>query len=263
MSLRERGAPRPAECQTAVWMIGSLVRTLTRKALMPAARALACAVVTAVVAPGCAASKESAADFEDPNEAGRATNPDGVPYPSDRLGGAQRAAGRAGDRIPNFTFQAYVDGDRAAGLKTISLADYFDPTQKRHKVLDLQVAATWCAVCSSVASATVPVKERLREEGVVFLEVIVAGNSSTTGPSLGEVDAWMARHSSNLTTAIDVRGRRLAGIGINREAVPYDLLVDTRTMEILDSSVGAPLNFDIERYARDGLRFVATHEPSY
>jgi hypothetical protein len=220
------------------------------------------ALVAGVVA-SCSSSSDSDSDFPDPEVPGRSANPDGVPYPTDRLGGAERAAGRPGQRIPNYTFQAYVDGDRAAGLKTISLADYFDPTQKRFKILDIQVSATWCAVCSSVTMSTVPVKEELAKEGVAFLEVIVAGPKTTTGPSMSDVDAWVTRHSSNYTTAIDVRGRRLAEIGIDRTAVPYDLLIDTRTMEILDSSIGAPLNFDVAAYVRDGLKYVATHEPSY
>jgi hypothetical protein len=225
---------------------------------------LGLALATAMLAlASCSSSKEAPADFADPEGVGRYTNPDGVAYPSDNLGGAERAGTRPGQRIPNFTFQAYVDGDRAAGLKTISLADYLDPTQKNFKIIDLQVAATWCSVCSSVASATVPVKERLAREGVVFLEVIVAGNNSNAGPSLEEVDAWIGRHGSNLTTAIDVRARRLGAIGIDRAAVPYDLLIDTRTMEILDSSVGAPRGFDIESYVREGLQYVTSHGPSY
>lgn len=220
-------------------------------------------VVLAGAVASCSAAKDSPPEFDDREVPGRDANPDGVPYPTDNLGGGERAGGRPGQRIPNLTFQAYVDGDRAAGLQTLSLADFFDPTQKRFKIIDLQVAATWCSVCSSVVTATIPVKAKLAAEGVVFLEVIVAGNSPTAGPSVGEVDAWLTRHDSNYTTAIDVRARRLGAIGIDPTLVPYDLLIDTRTMEILDSSVGAPQAFDIEGYVRDGLKYVATHEPSY
>lgn len=224
---------------------------------------LTAALLVVATTPSCAASKKAPEELDDPDVAARTTNPDGVPYPTDRIGGAERASGRAGDRIPNFTFQAYVDGDRAAGLKTVSLADYYDPTGKRAKILDLQVSAIWCAVCSSVTEATVPVKEKLRAEGGVVLEVIVAGASPSAGPAPSEVESWLVRHQSNVTTAFDVRGRRLRGIGIDPNAVPYDILIDLRTMEILDSSVGAPLNFDVAKYVREGLQFVATHGPSY
>jgi hypothetical protein len=214
------------------------------------------------LATSCASSKDTPPEFTEPQVAGRDVNPDGVPYPADHLGGNQHAGARLGDRIPNFTFQAYVDGDRAAGLKTISLADYFDPTQKRFKILDLQVAATWCAVCSAVADETVKVKSDLTKEGVVFLEIVVAGASPSVGPSLGEVDDWMLRHQSNYTTGIDVRGHRLAGIGIDRTQVPYDIVVDLRTMEILEASAGPPKDYDVAKFGHAALTYVATHPPA-
>jgi hypothetical protein len=216
----------------------------------------------ALLAASCASSKASPEEFADPQLPGRSANPDGVPYPTDHIGSTQHAGSRLGDRIPNFTFQAYVDGDRAAGLKTISLADYFDPTQKRYKVLDLQVSATWCAVCSAVTDETVKVKADLSAQGVVFLEIIVAGQTPSAGPSLPEVDDWMTRHNSNYSVGIDVRGTRLASIGVDRTQVPYDIIVDLRTMEILEASAGPPKNYDVATYGHEALAFVASHPPA-
>jgi hypothetical protein len=211
----------------------------------------------------CSASKASPPEYDDVDVAGRSVNPDGVAYPTDHIGGSARASGRPGNRIPNFTFMAYVDGDRSKGLQPVSLADYYDPTSKRAKILDLQVSATWCSFCSEVTKATVPVKESLAKDGAVFLEVVVGGASQTAGPSLDEVNGWLADHSSNVTTAIDVRAHRLGAVGVVATVVPFDILVDLRTMEMLDASGGAPQNFDISSYVHEGLRFVATHPPTY
>lgn len=216
---------------------------------------LACAVAS------CSPTTDRGPDFPDPDVTGRDANPEGVPYPADHLGGTPRSPTHPGDRIPNFTFQAYVDGDRAAGLKTISLADYYDPTALHHRVLHLEVAATWCAVCSSYAEATVIAKAPLGAEGVVYLEVIVGGAGATSGPSLGEVDAWVDRHHSNFTTAIDVRGRRLSGVGVPPSTMPWDIMIDTRTMEILDSTAGAPI--DLAKYDRSYLKLVTARGPAY
>jgi hypothetical protein len=224
------------------------------------ARVLSAAFVAGAVA-SCSSSNSVEPDFADPDVPGRDANPDGVAYPTDHLGGHPRSGKRPGDRIPNFTFQAYVDGDRAAGLKTISLADYFDPQQSRHKILHIEVSAVWCTICSSVTEATVKVKEPLGKEGIVYLEVMTAGKSGGVGPSLGEVDDWVGGHQSNITTAIDVRSRRLAGIGIDPGVRPWDIVVDTRTMEILDSSGGSPL--DIVKYDRSYVQLVGTYEPPY
>ena len=214
------------------------------------------------VAASCSSSKTTEPDFVDPMLPGRDANPEGVAYPTDHLGGTPRSGKRAGDRIPNFTFQAYIDGDRAAGLKTISLADYYDPQRTRHRILHLEVAAVWCLICSNYADATVIAKEPLGKEGVVYLEVMIAGASgSGAGPSLSEVNGWIDRHHSNFTTAIDVRAGRLAGLGVPPQTEPWDIMIDTRTMEILDSAGGAPN--DIVAYDRSYLKAVENRPPAY
>ena len=210
---------------------------------------------------GCSSSKDTPPDFADPDVSVHATNPDGLAYPTDHIGASKRAGKRPGDRIPNLSFQAYVDGDRAAGLKTISLADYFDPGQKRHKILHIEVSAVWCAICSSVTDSTVQVKETLGKEGVVYLEIMTAGKTVNIGPSLDEVDAWVSGHQSNITTAIDVRNRRLASIGVDANVRPWDIVIDTRTMEILDSSGGSPL--DLVKFDRSYVTLVGTYAPPY
>ena len=218
---------------------------------------LAFTFLCAVLA-GCS-TDDPPPDAPDPELPGRDANPDGVPYPTDSLGGIERASNRPGQRIPNFTFQAYVNGDRSKGLQTISLADFYDPDQKRHKVLDIQISQVWCTICSVETESTSQVIDELTAEGAVFLQVMTSGADAGRGPSLGELDQWVERHSMTYTLALDVRGRRMNSIGVS--TVPWDILIDTRTMEILDSSAGAPA--DVPRYVRDGLQWVATHEPSY
>jgi hypothetical protein len=225
------------------------------------ARLIGPVLAFSVLGIGAACSSDGSEDpFPDPDLALVETNPDGIPYPTDNLGGGKRANKRPGNRIPNFTFRAYLNG-RAGGLQTISLADYFDPDQKRHKVLHIQIAATWCAICSSELEATVGVTEPLAERGIRFVEIIVSGATAGKGPSLSEVDSWIDRHKTNFPTAIDVAARRLGPLGVSGAAMPHDILIDTRTMEILDSSVGAPL--DVGKYVLEGLRFVEQNPPSY
>lgn len=207
---------------------------------------------------GCSSDPE---ELSDPDLPPIEVNPDGIPYPTDHIGGLERTAFRPGDRIPNITFKGYKDGNRAAGLTNLSLADYYDPEQKRHKVLHLQLAATWCSICSSELEATVSVAEQLKTRGIVFLEVVVSGATAGKGPSESEFDDWVARHKTNFSTGVDVRARRLSAIGVNGAAMPHDILLDTRTMEILDSSVGAPA--DVVKYVEEGLTFVTKNPPSY
>ena len=227
--------------------------------ISPLVRAGALVAVAPAAALGCAGDEARAGDFDDPDVPAAALNPDGVPYPTDRIGARARAGGLPGERLPNFSFQGYPGGDRAAGLRTLSLADYFDPEQRRHKLLDIQVAAVWCTICASEAEATVSVADALAREGVVFLQVIVNGRVAAEGPSLDDFHLWLDEHELPYAAAIDVRARRLAGVGVG--TVPWDILVDTRTMEILDSSAGAPV--DVVDYVRSALRWVEANPPSY
>jgi hypothetical protein len=217
------------------------------------AAALACASSVA----GCSHSPD---EFPDPDLPAVPTNPDGLPYPTDHIGSVKHSPGHSGDRIPNLTFRAYRDGV-AGGLQTISLAEFYDPQMKRNKVLDIQVAATWCAICDDELSHTVQDKDALLAQGIVFLEVVLSGETAGKGPSLAEMTEWVERHQTNFPSAIDVRGRRLGALGVNTLAVPYDIVIDTRSMEILDSSVGAPA--DVSTYYLEAVKFVNTNPPAY
>jgi hypothetical protein len=213
-----------------------------------------------LILAACSSSKDEE-PFADPDLPVVAQNPDGEAYPTDHLGGNERRGPTLpGDRIPNFTFKGYRNG-RASGLTNISMSEFYDPQQKRNKVLHLQLAATWCSICSSELEATVTVSDPLKERGVLFFEIVVSGAKAGAGPSLLEVDDWIDRHRTNFPTGIDVGARRLSAVGVSGTAMPHDILIDTRTMEILDSSVGAPR--DVGIYVQDGLDWVATHPPSY
>src|SRR5688572_5456105 len=159
-------------------------------------------ILTCVLLASCS-SDDHPPDFVDPDVAGRDANPDGVPYPTDSLGGIERASNRPGQRIPNFTFQAYVNGDRAKGLQTVSLADFYDPEQKRHRVLDIQISQVWCSICSVETDSTSQLIGELTAEGAVFLQIMTAGSDASRGPALEEVDAWVDRHAMTYTLAID------------------------------------------------------------
>ena len=224
-----------------------------------AARSVFAALVAtaALSGPACKAAPE---EFPDPDVPATPTNPDGVPYPTDHLGSLAHSRARPGDRIANLSFRAYRNGV-GGGLQTVSLAEFFDPQAKRNKVLEIQVAATWCEVCSATLLRTLAVTDQLRSEGAAFLEVVVSGETAGKGPSLTELDDWVNRHqASAFPIGIDVEGRRVGALGVTTVTIPYDIMIDTRTMEILESSVGEPI--DVAAYVRQALTFVETHPPA-
>lgn len=215
----------------------------------------------AALAPAACSSKEAEPDFPDSDLAAKPTNPYGVAYPTDGIGRLARAGTARGQRMPNLAFQAFVDGDRSRGLSQVQLADFFDPEARRYRVLLFTAVATWCSVCSEETHAATKARERLTAAGVGVLQAVVNGNTVQLGPSQGEVEAWITRHDVAFTVGIDVRARRVyPELGVTN--VPHNFLVDTRTMEILESAVGAPR--DLEAYvAVRALSFVEKNPPSY
>ena len=206
-----------------------------------------------------ASCKSEPTPYDDVDVAGPTTNPDGVPYPTDRVGQAPHTSTRVGSRLANVSFMGYPDADRSKGLQTLSMARFYDPSGARIKVIQLAVVASWCSICASQTDASQSVRDALAARGVVFVEAMVNGQRQSEGPSLGEIDDWIDTHHSTMTLVIDARGRRLGQLGA--VAVPWNALIDARSMEILDSGVGAPR--DIVAYVAQGLRFVEENPPSF
>jgi hypothetical protein len=213
-----------------------------------------------VLVAAIASCSSDPAELADPDVPAHPANPDGVAYPTDHIGAHARSGKNPGDRIPNLTFQAYVDGDKSK-VQTVSLADFYDPTSKKYKLLHIEGSAVWCTICGSVADATTQVKPAFLPKGIVYLEVIVSGGTQFKGPSGDEVTGWIDAHHSNFTTAYDVRARRMSTIGVDGSVMPYDVYVDLRTMEIVESSGGAPA--DIGIYDQKMLQSVMSRAPAY
>lgn len=212
-------------------------------------------VVTAPAAgPGC--SDESCA-FEDTDVAGRSANPEGLPYPPGPYGATPRQGSTPGDVFPNFSFRgqrdSVVDED---GLETISLADYHDPEQRRYRVLHLSAVAMWCPYCARETAELARVATALRAEGAALLQVAIDGPSQGEGPDRCDLADWVAEHDTSFTVVLDVGARRL-GTVTSLASVPYNAIIDTRTMEVLEAGTGAP--DDIAAVVRYWMSWVDDH----
>ena len=206
-------------------------------------------VLLAAVACGGA----SDAPLVDADVAAKTANAEGAPYPTDNIGTRSRSRSRPGDRIQNFAFQGCVEGKAGAALTTVSLADFFDPEQKRNKILHIQGVAGWCGICAGEARQTVSVASELKAEGAVIVQILFQGKSRSAGPTLVDLDTWCNTYETAHPVLFDANAKRLAVFGI--DGFPWNALIDTRTMEILDQGTGAPN--DVAKYVREGLRLAA------
>jgi hypothetical protein len=174
-----------------------------------------------------------------PQMATRDANPDGVMYPQPPggYGHTVRLGSQAGSVIQNFQFRGYPNGDPSGGLKNVALADFFDPCNKRYKVLHISVAAVWCVPCNQETADMVAGGGAFEKQGVVFVQALDEGTSVGTGAAPSNLDYWIARYHPNFTEVLDPEVANF-GVFIEAAAVPWNADVDVRTMELLDANVG-------------------------
>ncbi|HEY5242208.1 MAG TPA: hypothetical protein VIJ22_12105 [Polyangiaceae bacterium] len=175
--------------------------------------------------------------------AGHDSNPEGVPYPSPSggYGHTARSGNTPGSIIQNFKFLGYLNGDKTQPMTTISLADYYDPCNKRYKILHLSVAAVWCEPCNEETDAVVAdigaSSSVLKNDGVVFVQALDDGPTEGTPATVSDLNYWITKHSSNFTEMLDPGLKNLSGFFL-AAAIPWNSDIDVRTMEMLDSSEG-------------------------
>jgi hypothetical protein len=174
--------------------------------------------------------------------AGSGVNPDGVPYPAAPSGGyghTARSGSTPGSVLQNFKFQGRLAG--SSQVTTISLADYYDPCNKRSKILHISVAAVWCQPCNQETTAVVTdlgsSGSVLKAGEVVFVQALDDGPTAGTPATLSDLDYWIKSHNSNFTEMLDPGLQNFGGF-FNAAGVPWNADVDVRTMEMLTSSEG-------------------------
>jgi len=171
--------------------------------------------------------------------AGHDANPDGVAYPSPAggYGRTARSGSTPGSVMQNFKFLGFLGGDNTKPITTVSLADYYDPCNKRYKLIHLTVAAVWCQPCNQETDAIVAAKSSLDQQKVVVIQALDDGPTVGVPATLSDLNYWIKTHSSNFTEMMDPGLQNLGGF-FDAAAIPWNADIDPRTMEILDSSDG-------------------------
>jgi hypothetical protein len=164
-----------------------------------------------------------------------------------------------GSVMANFKFLGFPHGDMSQGLQLIALADYFDPMNKRYKILRVNAAAVWCVPCQEETDAVIAAKAQLDAEGVVVLQAIFDGPTQGVGATERDLTFWVQRHSSPLDSALDPGLVNLGGF-FDASLIPWNADLDVRSMEILDEGTGwdGMILADVQ----PALDWVASHPPT-
>jgi hypothetical protein len=200
------------------------------------------------------------------------TNPYGTCYPTQNIGTSVRAGSTPGSIIANFAFDGLPAADTGkldpaaakTSTSTIHLSNYYDPAGKGIpgviggvpiKIIHLTVAALWCGPCNEetdfIAGANhtgyntgnASFATELAPLGVVFVQAIDDGPVPGTGATLNDLSTWITWHSNDFTTMVDPGNANL-GIFFNAAAIPFNMNINAKTMEILTADVGFDTQMD-------------------
>ncbi|MBX3207441.1 MAG: hypothetical protein KF764_20505 [Labilithrix sp.] len=211
---------------------------------MKIAPVLAASLLLGLVA--CASSKSSEPDQDQGlvgDGVGAAdtapdTNPDGIPYPTDNIGTVERKGTKAGNRIANFKFLGYPNANKEGGLQPISLAQFFDPSGTKYKIVHIQASGVWCGACQAETRVVVPMKADLEAKGAVWLVSLAEGATPGVPSKQADLDRWIKNFDSPYTHWLDPGNKNL-GPFYDRTALPWNANIDATTMEILTAGTGA------------------------
>lgn len=169
-------------------------------------------------------------------------------YPTADVGINARKGSIAGNRIQNYKFIGYGTDASAAkldtgkGSGTVQLSDYFDPKSDKYSIIILNVAARWCGPCNQETDEIVSgVAATYGPKKVVFVQAITEGLDYKPA-TMDDLNGWIGDHTNNFTTMLDPNQVNL-GVFFDRAAIPFNAVIDARSMEILYAGTGAPQDF--------------------
>lgn len=176
------------------------------------------------------------------------TDGGGAPYPTTNIGTAQRGLDGNGNPkalpgsvIANYKFLGYPNADTSKGLQPVALADYYDPTASKHKLLHIMAAGEWCNPCTTetqelLTDLATPATN-FEAQGVVYLQVLTEGNTVNLGATQADLNDWIGKLHPTFTEVLDPEAANL-GVFFNEAALPFNADIDVRSMEVLQAGTG-------------------------
>jgi len=195
---------------------------------------------------GCSSEPEAEEPTIDPGlahegggiEAGSGlTTGGGVAYPTGPYGHD------VGTIIQNFRFTGMVNPMEANyvadenTLSTVSLADYYNPDNNPDRPIAMLVnaSALWCSFCQEEAKQSVANYAYWRTRGVVFVTAIFQDDEGQ--PSmLEDIEYWSNKYKLEYPVVLDPK--LTLGVFFDASAAPFNMIIDTRTMEIVVADEG-------------------------
>lgn len=164
------------------------------------------------------------------------TTSDGIAYPTTNVGGRPRSAVAAGQTFPNLTLAGIRSVATLDELAVVSSAELYDPSRARYDLLHVVGVFFWCPHCNNETNDLAKLASWRTQHRVAVLEIAMQGYRRGS-PGWSDLQSWVRDHELDFPVVVDAEGGQL-GQFFPVDAVPLNILVDPRTMEILAVDVG-------------------------
>lgn len=211
---------------------------------------------------GGSSGKTSSSGTNASSSSSGSTTPTSVPYPTGTFGTLPSThnpqtgkVGSRGNLIENFKFKGYFNGTE---FKDVQMADFYDPTGSKYKIIHMQAAAVWCSVCEHEMEVKKPVENKLKDQGVAFITVMIEGASENQASVKSDVDLWLNKFKPGYAIVLDPLREKL-GVFFDGNSLPWNAYIDARSMEVLQAGVGVDFETsgELEKVMGNWLTFLS------
>jgi hypothetical protein len=157
-----------------------------------------------------------------------------------------------GQVINNYAFSGFTAPQMNAdptGVQPINLGDFYNPTgtdtfpagspygagTSKPKILFIDIGASWCGPCQVEAKDTPAQYDMYHPKGAEFLFVLADGPTTGVTALPNDLKNWVTKFHTAWPAGIDPDRRFVSNFGV---AFPINMLVDTKTMAIVDLKSG-------------------------
>ncbi len=152
--------------------------------------------------------------------------------------GADAGAAEPGSRqiFPDLTFPGVLSAATASTQAVVSTSDYSDPQGLRYNLLHVIAIFMWCPHCNNETYNLATIAGWQASQRVAVIQIAMQGYDSAA-PTWSDVQKWAPDHDVAFPVLMDGQGAQL-GKYFPVSAVPVNIVVNPRTMEVLAVDVG-------------------------
>lgn len=145
----------------------------------------------------------------------------------------------AGEVARDACFQGWLEPATTvhdpATLEPIAIGDFHDPTGEKYELILLNTSAVWCMVCRNEHKTLPTHYGELAPRGLVILSTLFQ-DAAGKEADFDDLKLWVDAFHVNFPMALDPEYQ--LGIYAAAETAPLNLVLDARTMTIVEKFVG-------------------------